>query len=76
MTHSMSRRIKRIERSWGGPKSCAVCRGETVLRVMRAGEPEPDGCPGCGKISKLVVLHRAEPPEFWKPREYSEEPLA
>jgi hypothetical protein len=59
----MSQRIASLEKRLSGPLSCHVCHGEIVLRVKLAGEPDPEGCPGCGKISKLVILHRGVPPE-------------
>lgn len=63
MTRRMSQRIEKLEKRLSGPLSCHVCHGEIVLRVKLAGEPDPEGCPGCGKISKLVILHRGIPPE-------------
>lgn len=64
---ALHRRLRRLEERPGGLHGpCASCggRGRLTLVDEAAGESVEtvQGCPGCGKVSKIIFLAAAEDP--------------
>ena len=59
----LAARVKKLELKRDGP--CGVCAGlgrlEIVIEEPDGTTPEAEGCRGCGKIMKLVILEAEKP---------------
>lgn len=75
MSSGFMNRVKRIERRVTAPGACKECGGLLRAKMIMEHDPLPDPCSRCGRDWVVVRIVRAVPPEGWKPREYSEEPL-
>lgn len=68
---SIRARLRRLEARAEGAKKECPCGGPNRIRMEFQNhdeQREPDPCPKCGTVGKVIVLVRGVPPEGWPER--------
>ena len=64
MRLSLIARLKRLEAGTSG--ACPACWDWARPLLLREGDPEPEGCPACGRVPVAILLRRD--PDFFANR--------